>query len=207
MAALTADHESATADPPARPGAVILARHGEPDLSRKARFDAEGYRRWWATYEDTGLREGQMPPAALAAMAREAGVIIASTRRRSVETATAVAAGKPFAQDPLFIEAPLPPPRWPGWIRLSPRLWGFFARFWWWFFDHHEGQETRGQAQARADQAAAMVAELADNGQDVLVVAHGFFNTMVGEALKRRGWRCTEDQGFRYWRARIFRRV
>ena len=51
-----------------------------------------------------------------------------------------------------------------------------------------------------------MVAELAENGQDVLVVAHGFFNTMIGEALKRRGWRCIEDQGFRYWSARIFRR-
>ena len=93
------------------------------------------------------------------------------------------------------------------WIKLSPRMWGFFARFWWWFFDHHEGQETRAQAQQRANEAAKMVAELAENGQDVLIVAHGFFNTMIGEALKRRGWRCIQDQGFRYWSARIFRRA
>lgn len=187
-------------------GAIILARHGEPALSRRIRFDSEGYRRWWATYEETGLREGQTPPPALAAMARKAGVIIASTRRRSVETAHALAGGRAIAQDPLFIEAPLPPPRWPGWIRLSPRLWGFFARFWWWFFDHHEGQETRVQAERRAGEAARMVAELADGGQDVLVVAHGFFNAMIARHLKRRGWRCVEDQGFRYWRAKIFRR-
>ena len=191
---------------PETPGAIILARHGEPGLSRRIRFDAEGYRKWWAQYEEIGLREGQTPPLALAAMAEKAGVIIASTRRRSVETAHAVAAGRAYSQDPLFIEAPLPPPRWPSWIKLSPRMWGFFARFWWWFFDHHEGQETRAQAQERANEAARMVAELADNGQDVLVVAHGFFNTMIGEALKRRGWRCIQDQGFRYWSARIFRR-
>lgn len=203
MAALTADHQPSG---PVRGGRVILVRHGEPALSRKIRFDAAGYREWWARYEEGGLREGQTPPLALAAMAEKAGVIIASTRRRSVETANAVAAGRAFAQDPLFIEAPLPPPRWPGWVKLSPRLWGFFARVWWWFLDHHDGQESRAQAEARAAQAAEMVAEMAQNGQDVLVVAHGFFNTMIGIALKRRGWRCVEDQGYRYWRARIFRR-
>jgi broad specificity phosphatase PhoE len=206
MVALTAEPPAQTSPKTAAPGAIILARHGEPGLSRKIRFDAEGYRKWWAQYEEIGLREGQTPPLALAQMAEKAGVIIASTRRRSVETAHAVAGGKAFAQDPLFIEAPLPPPRWPRWIKLSPRLWGFFARFWWWFFNHHEGQETRAQAQVRAGQAAAMVVEMAESGQDVLIVAHGFFNTMIGEALKARGWRCTEDQGYRYWKARIFRR-
>ena len=206
MAALTADQDSKVAVKPERPGRVILARHGEPGLSRKVRFNAAGYRDWWAKYEETGLREGQTPPDALAAMAQAAGVIIASTRRRSIETAHAVSAGKAFSQDPLFIEAPLPPPRWPHWIKLSPRMWGFIARFWWWFFNHHEGQETRAQAQERANEAAKIVSELAENGQDVLVVAHGFFNTMVGEALKKRGWRCAEDQGFRYWKARIFQR-
>lgn len=196
-----------SAQQPVRYGRVILARHGEPALSRRTRFDARGYREWWASYEEGGLREGQMPPPELAAMAEKAGVIIASTRRRSIETATALAGGKAFSQDPLFIEAPLPPPNWPRWLKLSPRLWGFFSRFWWWFFNHHEGDETRAQAEARAGQAAQMVAELAENGQDVLIVAHGFFNTMIGEALKRRGWRCVEDQGFRYWRARIFHRA
>ena len=52
-----------------------------------------------------------------------------------------------------------------------------------------------------------MLVELSRQGQDVLVVAHGFFNGMVGEALKRQGWRCTDDQGFKYWRARRFERA
>ena len=86
--------EPKTETRPDKPGAIILARHGEPGLSRKIRFDAEGYRKWWAQYEEIGLREGQTPPLALAAMAEKAGVIIASTRKRSVETAHAVAAGR-----------------------------------------------------------------------------------------------------------------
>ena len=190
----------------ARPGAVILARHGEPDLSRKILLNAEGYRSWWGVYETKGLRQGQTAPAELKAVACKAGAIIASTRPRSMETALAVCDGKAFAQDPMFIEAPLPPPPFPGWVRLSPRIWGFLSRFWWWFFDHHGHEESRAQAEARAAEAATLVADLACEGQDVLVVAHGFFNTMIGLALKRDGWRCVEDQGFRYWRARRFER-
>ena len=190
-----------------RSGAVILARHGEPDLSRKILLNAEGYGRWWATYETKGLRDGQTAPDDLKAVADQAGTIIASTRPRAMETALAVSGGKAFARDPMFVEAPLPPPPFPAWMRLSPRVWGFISRFWWWFFDNHAGGESRAEAEVRAAEAARLVADLARGGEDVLVLAHGFFNTMVGEALKRDGWRCTDDQGFRYWRARRFERI
>ena len=107
----------------------------------------------------------------------------------------------------ILIEAPLPPPHWPSWLRISPKLWGFFARFWWWFFNHHEGQETRRQAEVRADKAAAMLEELAASGQDVVVTAHGFFNFMIGRALKARGWRMASSQGYKYWSIRRFERT
>lgn len=187
-----------------RPGAVILARHGKPSLSRKVRLSADEYREWWADYEMGGLAEGQTPPEALRLAADRAGFIIASTRLRSVETARALCCGRAFAEDPIFIEAPLPPPHWPGWLKLSPRIWGVVSRFWWWMFNHHDSQESRAQAEARAEEAARQLAQLASSGQDVLVVAHGFFNTMVGRALGRQGWRCTVDGGFRYWASRRF---
>jgi len=204
---LAADDVFATTTAVARSGAVILARHGEPDISRKVRLNADQYRLWWGAYETKGLLAGQTPPAELKTIARSAGVLISSIRPRAIETAGAVCGGRAFAQDPLFVEAPLPPPRWPSWIRLSPRLWGFIARVCWWFLDHHEGGESRAEAEARADQAAALLVDLSRGGRDVLVVAHGFFNGMVGEALRRQGWRCTEDQGFKYWRARRFERT
>lgn len=190
----------------ARMGSVTLVRHGEPDICRQVRLSAREYVDWWASYETRGLLPGQTPPDCLLVSARNAGVMISSIRPRAIETAGAVCEGRAYARDPLFVEAPLPPPRWPGWIRLSPRAWGFLSRFWWWFFDHHEGQETRAQAEQRADEAAALLIDLAREEQDVLLVAHGFFNGMIGEALKRRGWRCTLDQGFRYWKARRFER-
>jgi broad specificity phosphatase PhoE len=132
----------------------MLARHGEPALSRKIRLNAHGYRDWWARYEVGGIREDQSPPSGLLEMARQADVIFASTRRRAIETAEAVLQGKQFVRDAVFIEAPLPPPPFPGFVRLNPKTWGFLSRVAWWFFGHHEGQETRREAELRARDVA-----------------------------------------------------
>ena len=187
-----------------RSGAVILARHGRPALSRKTLLSAADYRAWWAEYEAGGLKTGQTPPDELMAMAVGAGTIIASTRLRSVETAHAVCAGRQFDSDPMFIEAPLPPPRWPRWLKLPPVAWGFIARVWWWFFNHHPDGESRREAEVRADAVAGRLIELTMQGQDVLVLAHGFFNAMIARALTGRGWRCAVNGGYGYWSARRF---
>ncbi len=185
-------------------GSITLARHGEPALSREVRLTAGEYRDWWARYEIGGLKEGQTPPAALVSTAREAGKLLVSTRRRAIETARGLSDDLEFTRDEALIEAPLPPPNFPNWIRLSPRHWGFIARVWWWFLDHHEGEESRAEAEVRADKVAVELTALAFSGQDVLVVAHGFFNHLIGRALKRRGWRCTNDGGYQYWSAHRF---
>ncbi|HKT54369.1 MAG TPA: histidine phosphatase family protein [Caulobacteraceae bacterium] len=197
-----------TEDPAAavdRVGAIVLARHGEPALSRAVRLNADEYRAWWGLYEEMGLAADQSPPPRLLTTAAQAKVILSSTRLRSIETAAAICQGRTASIDPDLIEAPLPPPRWPSWIRLKPRSWGVIARFWWWFLNHHDGHETRAHAQARADRVAERLIAQAQGG-DVLVVAHGFFNTMVGLSLQRHGWRLVENDGFKYWSMRRFER-
>ncbi|WP_374469066.1 histidine phosphatase family protein [Phenylobacterium sp.] len=202
---LTAEVPAVTAS--ARPGAIILARHGEPALSRKVRLNADEYRTFWASYEVLGLLPGQTPPQSLLRFVETCGTLVASTRLRSIESAQALAGEREFSRHDMLIEAPLPPPNWPKWFRMSPKMWGFWARVWWWFFDHHEGQETRREAEQRADQAAAMLVELAQGGEDVVVLAHGFFNFMIGRALKRRGWRLAWSEGYKYWSMRRFERA
>ena len=189
-----------------RPGVIVLARHGEPALSRKVSLSAQQYREFWARYEVLGIAPGQTPPASLGVSARASGTLVTSTRLRSIESAQLLAPGREFSRHEVLIEAPLPPPPWPGWLKLSPRTWGFLARFWWWFFNHNEGQETRAQALRRAEDAADLLAGLAETGQDVVVLAHGFFNYMIGRALRRRGWRLTSSEGYKYWSTRRFER-
>jgi len=189
-----------------RLGAIVLARHGEPAISRKVRLSSRQYREFWASYEVLGLLPGQSPPKTLMGFVERCGTLVASTRLRSIESAEALAQGRSFSREAMLVEAPLPPPDWPEWLRLSPRLWGFIARVWWWFFDHHEGGESRGQAEVRADAAAQMLEGLAAQGQDVVVLAHGFFNFMIGRALRRRGWRLVHSEGWKYWSMRRFER-
>jgi len=203
--ALTATKPDA---PAARaPGAIILARHGEPALSRKVKLSAQQYRDFWARYEVLGILPGQTPPPALKQIVEKAGTLLSSTRLRSIESAGALAPGRQVVQHAELIEAPLPPPPWPAWIRFSPKIWGFLARFWWWFFNHHEGQETRKAAEQRAADAAALLIDYALHGEDVVVLAHGFFNYMIGRALKRRGWKLVASEGYKYWSTRRFERL
>jgi broad specificity phosphatase PhoE len=194
----------AEAAAPAKQGVIVLARHGEPALSRRIRLNADGYRRWWAAYEEGGILADQTPPAGLLEMARGADVIFASTRKRAIETADAVVQGKRFIRDPIFVEAPLPPPHFPSFIKLKPRTWGLLSRVAWWFFDHTEGQESKRDAHLRADDAAVRLIGAAQDGATVLLLAHGFFNLMVGRALKRRGWRQEAGRGYKYWTTRRF---
>lgn len=187
-------------------GTILLARHGEPALSRRVRLNAAGYRRWWSSYEEGGLLPGQTPPLDLVAAARGSDAVFSSSRRRSLETARAVMGPDGFRPDPLFIEAPLPPPPLPDFVKLSPRAWGVISRAAWWFFGHSAGQETRERATQRAREAAARLVAEAQGGGDVTLLAHGFFNAMIGRQLKALGWRRVSTQGYRYWCAQRFER-
>ena len=192
--------------PVGRFGAVVLARHGEPALSRQVKLTASEYRAFWAQYEIGGLLPDQTPPDRLKRFVAECGTLVTSTRLRAIQSAQTVVGERDFARHEILIEAPLPPPKFPAWIRLSPRLWGFFARFWWWYFNHHDGQESRAQAEARADRAAAQLIDLAAGGQNVVVMAHGFFNHLIGRSLRKSGWKLVESEGYKYWSMRRFER-
>ena len=111
-----------------------------------------------------------------------------------------------FERHEFLIEAPLPPPQFPGWLKLSPRNWGFVTRVWWWYLNYHDGQESRAEAEARADQAAEALVGLAAEGETVVVMAHGFFNHLIGRSLRKQDWKLVESEGYKYWSMRRFER-
>jgi broad specificity phosphatase PhoE len=192
----------AGAPPDRARGVIFLARHGRPALDRTVTLDWRGYRRWWADYDLGGLATDQEPGPQIRAAAAAADVILASPLRRAQETAAAVAGSTPVVTDPLFVEAPLPSPPIPG-LALKPPAWGAVARASWWC-GFAFGQESRPEAEARAERAAERVLAEASGGRTVLVCAHGWFNRMMRPALRRRGWVCTEDGRDHYWAVRRF---
>ena len=54
---------------------------------------------------------------------------------------------------------------------------------------------------------AIIACECMSKDEDVeFVLAHGFFNVLIGRALRRRGWSMTLREGYKYWSTRRFER-
>ncbi len=184
---------------------IILARHGEPALSRDTRLNWRGYKYWWTLYDEGGLVKGQDAPKIIKKLAGAADIVLSSPLRRAVETATLARGAPPDRTDPLLVEAPLPPPNL-GYFRFGPRTWGVLARISWLLGFSGEGESYK-QARQRADKAAEMLANTSKGGQTVFVAAHGWFNRMIRPGLKKRGFVCVEDHGDLHWSYRRFERV
>ena len=103
--------------------------------------------------------------------------------------------------EPVFVEAPLPPPRIPG--KRSPDAWGVWSRAAWWMGDSKE-MESREAAELRAEAAVATLTARALRGETVMLLAHGWFNRMMRPVLRAQGWRCVRDGGDGYWSFRTY---
>ncbi len=140
--------------------------------------------------------------------AQGAGVIFASTRQRAQETAPPSPPGARSSSDALFIEAPLPPPHFPSWFKLPPKYWGgvcplLVARL----QPSRRARRPATRPRPAPTQAARTLIARAETGEDVLVLAHGYFNHMVGRRLKAEGWKLVHNQGFKYWSQRRYERA
>lgn len=160
------------------------------------------YRDWWATYELSSLKDGQKCPEALLKEIGEDAVILSSARPRAMQTAGHLGRGREVKHDPMFNEAPLPPPKL-GPFPMRPKNWNKIARLLW-MMGYTGGEEHVRDARRRAAKAADILVQTAGEGRDVVLAAHGWFNRMLRPELKKRGWANVHDGGDKYWSYRIY---
>ncbi len=184
-------------------GPIIISRHGKPRLDRSAgpKLDWREYADWWERYELGSLSDALPPPQALVGAVEHVDVVLSSARQRAIETARWATDGREPTQDPVFNEAPLPPPRFKT-KKYLPKDWNVLARIAW-LFGHSLDGESITDARARAKQAARRVHEAAE-GKSVYLAAHGWFNRMLRRPLEQLGWVCVRDGGDRYWSYRVY---
>lgn len=181
---------------------IILIRHGQPAIALKPRTGHKGFATYIDAYEAAGLDPASLPSAELRDLVRELDWVFASDRPRSTESARVLAPHAELVVDPLFAEAPLASPHIP---LLSFRVptWAVVARILW-HAGFHPRIEDYGMARLRAEQAAGiLVARAAETGAAALV-AHGYFNAMIGRALHKRGLQRRGSHRVRYWNAVIY---
>ncbi len=183
---------------------IVIARHGRPALDRHIWINSEEYVTWWAAYDAGGLEVGQRVPNGLIEALKACKLIVSSSLLRARETAEQAAPSRDVQIEEQFVEAPLPPPYLPGFIKFRPRFWGVVARATW-YFGHSRDQETRQQSEVRADAGADWLIAQAHHYGSVGLLAHGWFNRMLRTCLEARGWTCVYDGHDSHWSHRVYR--
>jgi broad specificity phosphatase PhoE len=191
--------EAAAADAPMR---VILIRHGRPNIATAPRTSHREFRSYIDAYEDAGLDPTSMPPEELQDLLGEIDAVFTSERRRSVDSARALAPHAELIADPLFAEAPLASPPIPL-LKMKVPKWAVVARILW-HAGYHPEIENYRRAKHRAVQAADILVKRARADGAAALVAHGYFNYIIGRELRRRGFRKSGSHRAQFWNSVVY---
>lgn len=200
-------HHGAPALPPGR-CRIVLIRHGQPDIALTPRTDAKAFAHYIEDYEAAGLAAESLPPPALTASLSEVRGALASVfcsdRPRAMESAARLLPAAERFADPLFAEAPLASPPLPL-LRLKVTQWAVLSRGLW-YLGYHPQIEGPRRAGARAAAAAAKLIAHAEQTGAAVLVAHGYFNFMIGRRLARLGYHRTGTHKATFWNAVLYDR-
>lgn len=181
---------------------IVLVRHGQPGIALSPRGRHAQFARYIDEYEAAGLDPASMPPDELRELVKELDAVFTSGRPRSHQSAAALAPHAELIADPLFAEAPLAAPPIPLLAMQVPK-WAVLSRILW-HAGFAPGIESAGNARRRAVQAADILVARADKTGQAVLVAHGYFNWLIGRQLKRRGLSRTGRHQARYWNTVIY---
>jgi broad specificity phosphatase PhoE len=181
---------------------IILVRHGRPAISTNHRTSHRGFSAYIDAYEAAGLDPTCAPPEEVQDLVGELDMIYTSGRPRSLDSARALAPDAELIADPLFVEAPLASPRIPL-LRINVPAWAVMARILW-HAGYHPEIENYRRAKQRAKRAADILTDQARKEGAAALVAHGYFNAIIGRELRRRGFRRIGAHRVTYWNAVIY---
>ena len=183
-------------------GRIVLIRHGRPEIPISPRTGHAGFRSYIADYEEAGLDPDSLPPEELRDLVAELAAIHTSDKKRAHQSAGLLAPTAELIADPLFMEAPIASPRIPL-LRMTVPKWAVVARVLW-HAGFHPEIEPPAKARARARKAADILMARAAKDGVAALVAHGYFNFLIGRVLRARGFKQTGTHKARFWNAVIY---
>lgn len=175
---------------------IILARHGKPDLRRSRSMAPREMENWIETYNNAEVIFEDVPAQTIET-AHSSEIVVASTLRRSIQSAQYLSNSETLLFEQVFCEAGLPYSRW-HLPKLPAPAWAAFFRLAW-FLGYSANAESVEKAKARAQTAAERLIHLANEHGSVFLVGHGIMTTLIAKHLLALGWvgpaRPTHD----YW--------
>ena len=188
------------------PSRVILVRHGKPALSISPRTCYRGFRHFIDAYERAGLDPASAPPAEVRDLVKGLEEVFTSAAPRATESARSLLPEADIIADPLFAEAPLAGPRIPL-VKMRVPIWAVISRILW-HAGYHPSMENYHRARSRAARAAELLLAAAEaNAGIAVLVAHGYFNAMIGRVLRQRGFVRAGTHRASFWNAVTYERM
>ena len=188
-----------------RPVRIILIRHGQPAIEPAPRTGHRGFGSYIDDYEEAGLDPASAPPEELQDLLAELEAVFTSGKKRARESAKALAPNAELIVDPLFQEAPLASPRIPL-LKMKVTKWAVVSRVLW-YAGFSPRIENYRKSKHRARDAASILMRRAEKDGSAALVAHGYFNYLIGSELRRRGFAQTGRHKARYWNAVVYERT
>ncbi|HEX3664370.1 MAG TPA: histidine phosphatase family protein [Rhizomicrobium sp.] len=204
LPAINKDHRHHARAASAGSQRIILIRHGQPDIPVAPRASHSEFRSYIDAYEESGLDPGSAPPDELQDLLGELSQVFTSGRKRAHDSARALAPNAELIADPLFAEAPLASPPIPL-LRMRVPKWAIVSRILW-HAGYHPEIENYRRAKHRAAQAANILTARAHQDGVTALVAHGYFNLILGRELRHRGFRKSGSHRARFWNSVIYTR-
>jgi broad specificity phosphatase PhoE len=186
-------------------GQIHLVRHGcSAHLWPARRITAQEFCEWIVAFNRTGIAADSFPSDELVAATRGVGVVVCSDLPRSIESAAHLAPEHSPRISSLFREAGRPlNGNWP--IRLPLDVWDYISRVLW-RINWISTDEPIHVARSRAREATRELVRLAEEFGEVLCVAHGTLNSLVGQELRGLGWEGPGRVLDKYWGMTVYRR-
>ncbi|MFT3811545.1 MAG: hypothetical protein QM698_16655 [Micropepsaceae bacterium] len=183
---------------------IVLVRHGRPAMGRSRWIGHAAFKSYIDDYQAAGI-EADPPPPELIELVEKAPRVFASDLKRSIDSARTLLPKAEIVSTAVFTEAPLASPRLPA-LRMKAPAWAVVARVAW-HGGFKPGIESYGQSKQRARLAAPMLIEEAERSGLAVLVAHGYFNAILGRTLRLRGWRrVSGSHRARFWNTVIYER-
>lgn len=188
----------------AKPVKIVLIRHGRPAIATAPVARHWEFRHYIDDYEEAGLDPADAPPRELRDLLSEIAAIFTSGRKRARDSAKALAPNAELIVDPLFAESPLAVPRIPL-LKMKVTKWAVISRLMWYagFSPKIEGYR---KSKRRAKQAAEILVKRAMKDGGAALVAHGYFNYLIGIELRKKGFIQTGRHKAKYWNDVVYER-
>ena len=166
---------------------ITIYRHAKPIVSQDEIICGKDYPDWVSRYNDSDI----IPPKK--ALPKE-DFVFTSKIKRSIKTGEAIS--KKIEENKLFNEAEVPLIRFPR-LKRKASFWVVISRILW-LCGISTKCESYRKTKKRVNAAIEFIDSYLETNDEIIIVGHGFINSMLKKQLLKNAWHLSLDEDHDY---------